>query len=146
MTVHASQGRTRKNNVCNLSNCINHLAYYTALSRSSLADDTIILQGFDPKKIQGGITGYCITGYLRQEFRELEILNEITRLKYTNSLSSNINRNTRSILIQSFYKNKPILYLPKDIPKELLWDSKHSISFPDISSNFKQKTSNKFIE
>ena len=43
MTVHASQGRTRKNNVCDLSNYINHLAYYTALSRSSLADNTIIL-------------------------------------------------------------------------------------------------------
>ena len=43
MTVHASQGRIRKNNVCDLSNCINHIAYYTALSRSSSADDTIIL-------------------------------------------------------------------------------------------------------
>ena len=64
------------------------------MSRSLSADDTIILQGFDPKKIQDGITGY-----LRQEFRELEILNEITRLKYTNYLFSNINKNIRSILI-----------------------------------------------
>ena len=43
MIVHANQGRTRKNKICDLSNCINHLAYYTALSRSSSADNTIIL-------------------------------------------------------------------------------------------------------
>ena len=41
------------------------------------AEGTIIVQGFDPKIITGGASGY-----LRQEFRELELLDEITKLKY----------------------------------------------------------------
>jgi hypothetical protein len=52
------------------------MSYYTALSRSASAAGTIIVQGFDPSKITRGCSGY-----LRQEFREHEILDDITRLR-----------------------------------------------------------------
>ncbi|TFK53369.1 hypothetical protein OE88DRAFT_1625780 [Heliocybe sulcata] len=63
MTDYASQGRTRPNNVIDLQNCSTHQSFYTCVSRSASTEGTIILQGFDPKKIMGGASGY-----LRQEF------------------------------------------------------------------------------
>ena len=132
MTVHASQGRTRVNNVCDLSNCINHLAYYTALSRSSSADGTAILQGFDRSKIQGGITGF-----LRQEFREIEVLNEITTLKFHGKLSNSIKGHIRSILIHEYYKGKPLSYVPEGISKDLAWSKESPFIPPTIDKNTK---------
>jgi hypothetical protein len=57
MTDFASQGKTRPYNPVDLNNCRSHQAYYTALSRSSTAKGTIILQGFDSKKITGRASG-----------------------------------------------------------------------------------------
>jgi hypothetical protein len=69
------------NNVVILNSCRDHLSYYTALSRSSTAEGTIIIQGFNPSKITCGAPGY-----LRQEFRELELMDEITRLRFEDKL------------------------------------------------------------
>lgn len=41
------------------------------------SEGILIVQGMDTSKITKGISGF-----LRQEFRELEILNEITKLRY----------------------------------------------------------------
>jgi hypothetical protein len=81
MTDYASQGETRDINVLDLNNCKDHLSYYTALSRSATSEGTVILQGMHPWKITKGINGF-----LRQEFRELELLNEITRQRYEGEL------------------------------------------------------------
>ena len=145
ITVHASQGRTRTNNICDLSNCKNHLAIYTALSRSSSANGTAIIQGFDKSKIQGGITGY-----LRQEFRELEILDEITTLRFEDKLNSNIVGNTRSILLHKFYENRSITYIPKKMSELLKWSQENPLILPKIDPNAKwrmlsKKTANKII-
>ena len=86
MTAHASQGKTRPFNVVHLNSCYSHMAYYTALSRSATADGTIIIQGFDSKVITRGCSGY-----LRQEFREHEILDDITRLRYEGHLPDHVN-------------------------------------------------------
>jgi hypothetical protein len=83
MTDFASQGKTREYNPVDVNNCRSHQAYYTALSRSSTARGTVILQGFDPKKITGRASGA-----LRQEFRDLELLDEITKLHYLGKLPS----------------------------------------------------------
>ena len=83
MTAHASQGKTRPYNVVHLNSCRSHMAYYTALSRSASAAGTIIIQGFDPRVI----TTRC-SGHLRQEFREQEILDDITRLQYEENFQS----------------------------------------------------------
>ncbi|KAJ6534305.1 hypothetical protein B0H19DRAFT_964553 [Mycena capillaripes] len=76
MTDYGAQGKSRNPNVCHLNNCKNHMGYYVCLSRGTKAEGTAIVQGFDEKMITGGLTGF-----MRQEFRELEMLDEITRLK-----------------------------------------------------------------
>ncbi|KDR65355.1 hypothetical protein GALMADRAFT_81964, partial [Galerina marginata CBS 339.88] len=63
MTDYASQGKTRDTNIVDIGRSRNHQAIYTALSRSSTAQDTAILQSFDNAKITSGISGH-----LRQEF------------------------------------------------------------------------------
>ena len=75
MTDYSSQGRIRKYNVVDLNNCRSHQSMYTCLSRGSTYHGTAIVQDFNASKIQTGINSY-----LRQEFRELVMLNDITRL------------------------------------------------------------------
>jgi len=116
MTDYASQGRTRPDNIVDLSSCRNHQSYYTCLSRSATADGTIIIQGFDPKQITGGASGY-----LRQEFRELEILDEITKLRYEGSLSDDINGHRRNTVIRQFQKWKGTAYVPKNVHSAIKW-------------------------
>ncbi len=88
MSDYSSQGRTRPNNVIDLQNCKTHQSFYTALSRSASAEGTIIVQGFEQSKIQNAGN---LSGHLRQEFRELELLNEITKLRYENKLPDSVN-------------------------------------------------------
>jgi hypothetical protein len=123
MTDYGSQGRTRPDNPVDLSNCKNHQAYYTCLSRSASAAGTIIIQGFDTKKITGGASGY-----LRQEFRELELLDEITKLQYENELPNYIYGTHRNVLIQQFQKWKGIAYSPKKIHSAICWNQSHPMS------------------
>ncbi|KAJ7890019.1 hypothetical protein B0H13DRAFT_1626522 [Mycena leptocephala] len=76
MTDYNSQGKSRNPNVVHLNYGKNHMSCYVALSRGNEAEHTVIVQGFDETKITQGIKGY-----LRQEFRELELLDEITTLR-----------------------------------------------------------------
>jgi len=48
-------------NFVDLNNCYSHQSYYTALSHSTSAAGTIILQGFDTKKITGGVGLHAVT-------------------------------------------------------------------------------------
>jgi hypothetical protein len=97
MTDYASQGKTRPINVVDLNNCKDHFSYYTALSRSATSDGTIILQGMDPYKITKGIHGS-----LRQEFRELELLNEIIELRYERALPNYVKGINRWELMHAY--------------------------------------------
>jgi hypothetical protein len=97
MTAHASQGKTRPYNVVHLNSCHSHMSYYTALSRSTSAAGTIIIQGFDSNVITRGCSGY-----LRQEFREQEILDDITRLRYEGKLPNCIDGQLRNTLIHQY--------------------------------------------
>ena len=85
MTDYASQGKTRPVNVADLCHCRSHQAYYTALSRSATAAGTLILTTFHPSKVTGGASGA-----LRQEFRELELLDDITRLRFEDKIPRSI--------------------------------------------------------
>ncbi len=73
MTDYGCQGRTRPINIVDLRHCRNHQSVYTCLSRASTLQGTIILCMCDIDKITGGMSGY-----LRQEFRELAVLDYIT--------------------------------------------------------------------
>ncbi|KAF8580220.1 hypothetical protein K439DRAFT_1245723, partial [Ramaria rubella] len=99
-TDYGCQGGTRPNNVIDLGGCLTHQSYYTCLSRSASASGTVILQNFEPNKIMRGASGlgFCM-GWLRQEFRELEILDEITKLRYEGNLPSDIIGDRRNTII-----------------------------------------------
>ncbi|EDR04280.1 uncharacterized protein LACBIDRAFT_330779 [Laccaria bicolor S238N-H82] len=118
MTDYASQGKTRPFNVVDLNSCRNHLSYYTALSRSATCEGTVIVQGFDPSKITCGASGY-----LRQEFRELELLDDITNLKYNGQLPPSINGQLRNALLRQYQQLKGKGYCPQNF-----MDTHHKIN------------------
>ncbi|KAJ7681427.1 hypothetical protein B0H17DRAFT_906413, partial [Mycena rosella] len=76
ITNYTSQGKSRPWNVVELANLKTHISYYVALFCGITAEGTVIVQGLNVSKITSGISGY-----LRQELRELEILDELTRLR-----------------------------------------------------------------
>ncbi len=119
MTDFASQGKTRLFNIADLNNLSTHQAYYTALSCSATASGTLILQGFNTRKITGGCSGA-----LRQEFQELELLNEIKTAKYTKKLPVTVYGETRNTLIQTFHEWKGIQYVLKYVHSAICWSKK----------------------
>ena len=118
MTDFASQGRTRPYNVCDLQNCKTHQSAYTCLSRGSTLKGTIIVQPFDSGKLTGGIAGS-----LRQEFRELELLDEITKMRYLGTIPPKVLGITRNELIHSFRQWKGESFVPNTIHDALKWSS-----------------------
>ena len=116
MTDFGSQGKTRPWNVSDPNNLRSHQSYYTALSRSATAEGTLILQGFDPKVITGGCSGA-----LRQEFRELELLDEITRLRYLRKLPALVDGDTRNHIIVAFREWKGEHYIPQSVHPSIRW-------------------------
>jgi hypothetical protein len=117
MTDYASQGKTRSFNVVDLHNLRTHQAYYTAISRSSSADGTLILQGFDPSKITGKISGA-----LRQEFRELELLDDITEKHYCGKTLLLLGDHTRNSLIKAYRETRGVQYVPALTHKAIHWN------------------------
>ena len=115
MTNYNSQGRTRKYNVVDLNNCRSHQFMYTCLSRGSTYHGTAIVQGFTASKIQTGINSY-----LRQEFRELEMLNDITKLYYDCQLPATIGGVTRKQVIYTFRQWKGQNYVPENVSEHIL--------------------------
>jgi hypothetical protein len=116
MTDYASQGKTRPFNVVDLNSCRNHLSYYTALSRSATCEGTVIVQGFDPSKITCGASGY-----LRQEFRELELLDDITKLRYNGQLPESINGQLRNSVLRQYQQLKGKGYCPQNVMGPIRW-------------------------
>ncbi|TRM55966.1 hypothetical protein BD626DRAFT_414859 [Schizophyllum amplum] len=94
----------------------NHQACYVALSRGRTSDGTLIIRNVNAKHIQGGCSGA-----LRQEFRELEILDEITYLRYWDLLPEEVNGSRRKDLISAYRKWKGPMYFPPRMPEGLAW-------------------------
>ena len=117
-SLYTSQGKTCPYNVVDLSHCQSHQSYYTALSRSATAQGTAIVQGFDVSKITGGLSGW-----LWKEFRELEILNDITLIRFNNMLPQTVLGHTRNGLINNFWEWKGQNYNPDLIHSSLKWSS-----------------------
>ncbi|KAK0432436.1 hypothetical protein EV421DRAFT_1719531 [Armillaria borealis] len=118
------RGKTRPFNPVDLNNCRSHQSYYTALSRTAIAAGTLILPApgnarsspIDPKKIQGGCSGY-----LRQEFRELEMLDNITTQLYHDMLPASVMGDTRYSLIESYRDYVGYAYVPPILDTALVW-------------------------
>ena len=144
MTDYASQGKTRKQNIVDLNNSHSHQAYYTTLSQSSTADGTLILQGFDEKKITGGASGA-----LRQEFRVLELLDYITLLRYHSKLPLQVSSgSTRYDLIRTFQSWKGKNWMPPQMHKSIKWNNANQFieeyhNFTGFVMNLNQSMSRK---
>ena len=129
ITDYTSQGKTRVFNVVDLSSARSHQSYYTALSRSASASGTIILQGFDAHKITGGASGA-----LRQEFRELEMLDDITMLRYNGKLPSSVVGVRRNDLISAFRLIKGEKYVPSKVHRAIQWKENDPFHLSTLSS------------
>ncbi|KAF9035648.1 hypothetical protein BJ165DRAFT_1312378, partial [Panaeolus papilionaceus] len=101
MTDYASQGKTRVFNPIDLLSLTSHQGYYTALSRCATAAGTLILRGFILNMTMGGCSGF-----LHQEFRELELLDLKTIHEYEGSLPSSVSGNLRNDIIAELRKWK----------------------------------------
>ncbi|KAJ6562187.1 hypothetical protein B0H19DRAFT_1068860 [Mycena capillaripes] len=117
MTDYTSQGKSRPKNPVELTHCKDHRSYYVALSRGFTADGTVIVQGFSEKKITSGMSGY-----LRQELRELEILDEITKLRYEGRLPGSVTGLYRRRLIRSYYAWKSDHRDPAHFHPAMKWE------------------------
>ena len=101
-----------------LSQCCSHQGYYTALSRSSTAARTLILMSFHFGKITSGASGA-----LRQEFKELELLDDITRLKFKDKLPRRIAMaDCRNILIDLFHEYRGKNHIPSAAHVTIQWN------------------------
>jgi hypothetical protein len=126
MTDYGSQGHTRPNNVVDLMSCKDHTSYYTALSRGSTASGTVIMQGYNFNKITGGASGY-----LRQEFRELELLAEITRINHEGKMLRVLQGITRNNLIREYQLWKGVNHVPKHVHRALKWNKEDPFNLLD---------------
>ncbi|KAJ7272218.1 hypothetical protein C8J57DRAFT_1064373 [Mycena rebaudengoi] len=85
----------------------------------------IIVQAFDTRLITKGITGY-----LCQEFGELELLNKITWSKYVCTLPNIVSGVTRSELLRSYQEYQGSDYDPEDLHVALTWQSGDAPKMP----------------
>ncbi|PPQ73943.1 hypothetical protein CVT24_012551 [Panaeolus cyanescens] len=99
ITDFGAQGKGMERCRADLSESRNHQAMYVSLSRATSAKGVLILRDFPVAKITGGLDGS-----LRQEFRELNYLDEITRLQYEGELPSDIIDVTRHLTISNYRK------------------------------------------
>ncbi|KAI0799668.1 hypothetical protein BC629DRAFT_1257540, partial [Irpex lacteus] len=117
MTDFASQGRTRENNVVDLRHCQTHMSIYTALSRGSSLDGTLILYQFDESRITRGMKPD-----LRREFQEQEILAAATEAEFDGELPFSTAGQTRSYVISQYQAWKGIHYVPPGVHPALNWE------------------------
>jgi hypothetical protein len=64
------------------------------------------------------------TGYLREEFCKLEILDEITKMRYKDTVPAKVQGSVKKSLIQSFQKWKGTTYVPLSAHKALKWPAR----------------------
>lgn len=116
ITDYASQGKTRPSNIVDITDCRTSMACYVALSRGTSAERTAILRPFSSAKLTSKISGY-----LRQEFRELELLDEVTRLIHEGNPSFLTKDSTRHTVLKNYRTLKGPNYCPKSIDPPLQW-------------------------
>ena len=127
MTDFSGQGKNRNKNPINIANCRSHTAIYTALSRTTTASGTLILCDFDNRKLTSGMNPS-----LRQEFRELELLDLISQEIFNNLLPYKPNLEMRYPLLRQFQLYKGPNFQPDWHPMLRWEDSESRISFPRV--------------
>ncbi|KAJ3551910.1 hypothetical protein NM688_g4438 [Phlebia brevispora] len=118
MTDFNSQGHTRPWNPVDLSQCYTQQSIYTALSRGTSLEGTLILSDFDDRRIRRGLSKDLL-----REFRELEILNDCTQLRFANSLPFDPTNMSRGTVIRCYQHWKGLFYVPHGVPQPLNWST-----------------------
>jgi hypothetical protein len=72
-----------------------------------------------------------LSGYLRQEFRELELLDEVTKLRFNSELPSGVGGLTRTHLIHPYRLKRGEKYMPTNMPDALRWSDKSPFTIAD---------------
>jgi hypothetical protein len=91
------------------------------------AAGTCILQGFDTCKITGGALGS-----LRQEFQELELLDEISKLRFEGKLHKSVLGERQNELIKSFQDWKGMEYILQAMHKAIRWNYRDPLNEPEV--------------
>ena len=68
------------------------------------------------------ITGGC-SGWLRQEFRDLGLLDEITRLQFISQLVPEIDGHCQNTIIRQFQIWKGLNYTPENLHPTIKWSA-----------------------
>ncbi|KAF8809983.1 hypothetical protein BYT27DRAFT_7093314 [Phlegmacium glaucopus] len=121
MTDYASQGKTHTYNVVNLSHCKNFQSVYTCLSQSSSTTGTLIIGGFNSTKITQGLSGH-----LCQEFRELNLLNDITMKVYEGHINKSYLGPLHNPMIYKYQTECKITKETNDLHHSLKWAESES--------------------
>ena len=103
MTCHASQGKTRKINVVSLREMTKHTHVYTALSRGTSAENTVVLDL--PGRLSMLSNGLGDKDGMKEEFMELELLDEITKMRFEDTLHKEVKAHGRKDLINAYLKH-----------------------------------------
>ncbi|KAJ6627074.1 hypothetical protein B0H10DRAFT_1674013, partial [Mycena sp. CBHHK59/15] len=74
---------------------------------------------------------------LRQEFRELELLNEITELRYSNKLPASAKGINRHELLRSFQLVKGGNYQPEEMSEHIRWKKRDEPLLPTVKLQYK---------
>jgi hypothetical protein len=120
MTDYSAQGKTRTHNVVNIQKCRDFQGAYTCLSRGTSLAGTLILRDFTNNKVAG-----VLDGQLRQEYRELNYLDAIIKLRYEGKLPVGVVQNTRNATIRAYRQ-----WAPDDVAQ--LWHERLRDGSDDI--------------
>jgi hypothetical protein len=137
ITDYVSQGKTRLFNAIDPKYLETYQSIYTALSRGSTSNGTVLLRELNPTHVQGGLK--LKHGDLFREMQQLELLDDITTQQYEGRLPPEVKGLLRGDLIESFLKIMGQNYIPSSVDKCLNWavSSKAAISTPSSYSNWK---------
>ena len=116
MTDFGSQGRTRLRNPVDLRQCYSHQLIYTALSRCPTLDGVLILHDFEECRVMGGARADIM-----HEFRKLEILDDITRLRFDGVLPFDVTGQPRDVLVQQYQAWKGLYHIPSGVHLAVQW-------------------------
>ncbi|KAF8235366.1 hypothetical protein L208DRAFT_1013932, partial [Tricholoma matsutake] len=84
------------------------------------------------------------SGALRQEFREPEMLDDITTLRYNGKLPAVVNGNSRNDLISAFRLNRGDKYVPSRVHQAICWKENDPFHLSDgTGANWKVMESSK---
>ncbi|KAI0749944.1 hypothetical protein C8Q80DRAFT_1064471, partial [Daedaleopsis nitida] len=72
---------------------------------------------------------------LRQEFRELELLDEITKMRYLGTISPKVSGITRKQLIHSFRQWKGKKFVPNTMHSALKWTTSDPFPIPKVTED-----------